>query len=245
MPIMTSAFRPLPELLFDAVELGFFTQQERCGPDPVNAFCAALCAAGHTTRHRNTRKISVSVPIPNTCSSFEAELFVNQFGVNGLVIGSGSTIRINPIRLLRSAMGNEAAGPPGLDGKTNVVGVTGGRTGELLPVQLTCVRAAIDALAEAINAALPSSAVWVAERFGSGRWRSALTSSMPGRPTSSGAFSDPHCAGLRELPSTSIECKPLTKRECLWCAGGARRVGRSSSATRQRPLLGKRMDAPK
>jgi len=155
----------LPNLLFDAVEFGFFTRQARCGPDPVDAFRHALCRSGHSRPSSDTRRISVSVPVPGSSYAIDAELFVRPHGNEGLVISSGSAIRINPLRMLRRKIGEESAGPIGIDGNDNVVGPTVHRASSLLSVQLGCISQAINALAEAIEAALPATSIGEAEEF--------------------------------------------------------------------------------
>ena len=152
-------------LLFDAVEFGFLARQSACGPEPVGAFRSALCGAGHSKASSDTRRVSLSVAVPGAGFNVEAELFVHAFGSDGLVIGSGSAIRINPMRMLRRHIGDQAAGPLSLDCNDNVVGPTIGRTAELLHVQLGLVARAIDALGDAIQAALPASSVLEAEEL--------------------------------------------------------------------------------
>jgi hypothetical protein len=44
-------------LLFDAVKVGFFTKQARCGPDPVDAFRHDLCEHGHSKPSNDTRRV--------------------------------------------------------------------------------------------------------------------------------------------------------------------------------------------
>jgi hypothetical protein len=192
----------LPNLLFDAVEFGFFTKQATCGPDPVDAFRHALCRNGHSRPSNDTRRVSVSVPVPGSSYVIDAELFVRPHGDEGLVISSGSAIRINPLRMLRHMIGEESAGPIGLDGNDNVVGPTVHRANSLLGVQLGCISRAINALAEAINAALPQTSTDEAEEF----WvRSAETClDLPcSRPA--GAVRGLQCSALGGATWTAID----------------------------------------
>ncbi len=155
----------LPNLLFDAVEFGFLARQSNCGSDAVRKFRHRLCALGHAKPSNDTRRLMVKVPVPGSSCEIEAALFIGSAGEGGLIIQGKSAIRINPMRMLRHSMDGGQAGPVGLDGNDNVIGATVERASELLEQQLGLVAAAVDALAEAINAALPDEAECESEAF--------------------------------------------------------------------------------
>lgn len=141
--------------VLDAVEFGLFA---RFGNVPASAREELRRhlqgAAGLTGAEAGRWHLAVPVVTEGrTVGTIDAVLFV-KFSGKQLVIGSGSSVRLNPLRWLRQLRGEQECGEKGLDGNDNVVGGTIADPAALQE-QLMLVRTAFDALARALMNGLP------------------------------------------------------------------------------------------
>ena len=154
----------LPNLLFDAVELGMFARVADCGENALTLFRHELANRGLLKRGNDPRILELAVPV-GPDGHVHAVLHVQEFGCDGLVITSGSSVWFNPLRLLRGKIGATSCGPIGLDRNDNVIGPTRDRARTLLRQQLNLVRSGLQDLVEAMEQSLPDGAQVVAQEL--------------------------------------------------------------------------------
>lgn len=138
----------LPDVVFDLVEFGLYAV---IGVGPEFSFETLFRNLSKMSKSRPRpadKYISVQFPLPQGGHA-TAKLFL-QTSPGTVQIQSGSSIKLNLLRMLRQEFGDEACGPCGLDRKNNVIGQTDQRAGTLLERQLELAGAAIEHVTDLI-----------------------------------------------------------------------------------------------
>ena len=152
----TSPIGGLPACLPDKLTFGLAMRVGRFGPRPADDFRHALVRAGLARRWRGSwAHVEVPFAVGSATASVAARLDISDTPAGDLLIGPRSMVEVNGMRLLRAALGERASGAPGVDRNTNVVGHTVGRQAQLLQLLLPALAAGVDALAAALDGAMP------------------------------------------------------------------------------------------